>query len=239
MNLKDRMQQCKSDLIQEVDAFVDSYGHKYLKADSEKSQDEQVEKLREKMIHRLLYEDFDLGRGLNVVNEQLPKLIGDEDWEIVLGEFRNIPSKLQRYFEQSERNEMPRISEVFGLSKESFRHLKKLLLHLFENEDYENAYELSLTMVALFPDNITGWIATGRCLSWQGHNKRAIEVFDNIQKMFPKDPVSLIFSGWSYMMIGEPYRSKEQFEKAEAILEGDPALKKVWDPIIYEMKHMF
>lgn len=239
MDLIGRKEQCKEELVAEVDAFIDSQGEQYLKPESDEPKESQIKELREKMIHRLIYEDFDVGRGMLVIKERLPSLVSPEEWEKALRELRGINDRVQKYFEEADRTQMPRIDEVMGLSRETFICFRRLLLHLFEKEDYDDAYELSLTMVAFFPDNIIGWLGTGRCLSWNGNNLRAIEVFENIQNMFPTDPVSRIFCGWSYMMVGEPAKSKKQFDQAEEMLQSKPDLYQVWEPVIEEMKHMF
>jgi tetratricopeptide (TPR) repeat protein len=243
MKLKEWNNYLTSKLEDQIDDFLEEHGYEYVYPNPLTSEADQLKQIRNTMLDKLLYKEWDIDRGLTLLLNLLPQHLKAEDWLQVKNELTHVEENTLNYFNSinkekkiSNKGKLQQTSEILGISVQTCQHSKQLLFHLIETKNYQDAFDLSVLLCTLFQNLIVGWIGVAKCYDYLGENFKAIEAYKIVQKLFPNDPISGIFCAWSYFCIGNPVRAKEQLSWAKNILENNPEVEKVWSPLIKEIE---
>jgi hypothetical protein len=227
----------------EVDDFLEEHGYEYVTPNPINPPEAQIELLRERMVNKLTYEEYGISDGLQLIIDILPQRITSDEWDEVCWELCNVEVNALEFLEDQagiadiSQKDLIGVDEALGLSEKTYEHIRLLLFYFVQQEDYDSALEISKILIVFFHNRHPGWVGFARCQSWKGNDSLAIEVYKNVQNMFPKDPISRIFCSWSYVMLDEISLAKEQIQEGEQLLMLDePDVVKLWEPIIADIK---
>lgn len=95
-----------------------------------------------------------------------------------------------------------------------------------EREEYEEAESLYRDLIALEPDNASGYVGLGTALSSQGHYEEAAEAFEKALDMHPEFVEALIGMGSTRFRL-EEYEAALDFYGRALVLDGEN-LNALW-----------
>lgn len=222
-----------------LDDYLENHGYEYVSPNPLEPESVQLQKIRDRVLESLSYEQFDIRKGTRVVMDFLPQLISGEEWEAMLDELSHIEENVIQYYQENMNLDSKAPDEphlVMGISENTIEHLKLLMTWLYEKEDFTNSLEVAYFTIAIFPSNIIGWLVAGRCNNRLGDHFLAIRIYERVHKKFPNDPVSRIFCAWTYLVLRDFTRTTIQLEEAEKILSKFPDLREFWMPTIMQIK---
>lgn len=242
MDIQEAKEHFEQLLEEKVDHFIEEHGYEYVKPSPLEPPEIQVKRLRNEMLDKLLFKKYDTTKGLGLILDYLPQRLSQEEWEKVLDELRHVEEHALEYLNNDKSNDtnskIQPTYQALGLSKETYKHCKELLLTFVEEEDYQNVQDLSYFLISLFQDELVPWLGAGRAFDKFGEYHRAIEIYENVQEMFPDDPLSYIFCSLSHLMLREHNEAKAQIEKAEKLLKDKPKMKEIWQRTLEDLKRL-
>lgn len=240
MDLREAKKFYALQLEEKVDDFIEEHGYEYVVPSPLESSETQVKRLRNEMLNKLTYKEYDIKKGLQLVLEYLPKRLSVEEWKKVLDELRSVEENALEYFnsEVSKDPNSPILPtyKFFGLSLETYRHCKELLYDFLRQDDFQHVQDLSFFLLSLFQNKKVPWLGVARSYDHFREYGRAIEIYKKVHEMFPSDPLSYIFCSLSHIMLKEFSEAKTQIEKAEELIENEPEMKEAWSSVVNDIK---
>lgn len=240
MDIKDIHKFADEKLENMVDDFLEEHGYEYVVPSPLESPETQLQRLREAMLYKLTFKEYDLSKGLKLIFDFLPQRISSEEWESVLKELRQVEGRALEYFDNEELKSQDKsirpTYQILGLSLETYRLCRDLLYDFVREGDYQRVQDLSFFLVSLYQDKVVPWLGVGRSYDKFCEHHKAIEIYERIHEIFPDDPISYIFCAWSYNLLGEKNKARNELDRAEKLLNKDEEMSKSWKGPLVDIK---
>jgi tetratricopeptide (TPR) repeat protein len=238
-NLNQKYEYFKRKLENRVDELIEEYGYEVVNPNGLEPVNIQLSRVRQEIIKKLLFEDYDFKKGIQIAWNLFPHFLNPEDWSEVKKEFIDGFSLIEQYLEKLDEkvdfsggNKAPMIYQIMNISDKTLHHICELFFFLIKQEDYEQSYEISVLFAALAPDRIEGWLGVARSLELMGDYRTAIEYYKHIHEKFENNPAPRVMAAWAYLKDGDTTNAKYLLEKATEKLCNRPELIEICQPVI-------
>lgn len=224
-----------------IDEVFDKRGSELVQVHAVQRSSAQIKSAKRKIKQAMKLEHIEefLCDAFKLIHDQLQNVAPSEDFSRVYLEFTNCRSSMEDYYkglleeEQIEAN--PTFQEILGLSDETLLCCYRLGLKLFDEQHYQDAYNVFTLLCLLCPRVPSYFIAAAICEKGLNDYNAALKTLTRAKKVHPSVPSLYIHCAHCYIKLDEPLRAKTELEQAEKLLSEDADIL-MWNSTLEELK---